>query len=84
MIYIFYRPNSEHEREVNEFAERLKRERIEPKMFSMDTREGAEKAKTYDLWEYPAVVATGQHETPLQTWTGKLPMLGDVTYFARQ
>lgn len=84
MIYILYRPNSEHERKVNELKDRLERRRIFPELVDVDSRTGIAKVQTYAIMQYPAVLAVRDTDgQPIQTWSGHLPTVSDVEFFAR-
>lgn len=84
MIYILYRPNSEHERKVAELKERLERRRINPELVDVDSREGAAKVQAYGIMQYPAVLAVRDSDgQSIQTWSGHLPTVSDVEFFAR-
>lgn len=84
MVSIFYRPNSEHERDVKGFKKMLKEEDkdVEVELVDVNSRSGSSKAQVYDLWGYPAVVAAGPGGKVLQTWERNLPTVSDVLYYA--
>ncbi len=83
MIYILYRPNSEHEREVLEFKRLLEKRNIKPEMVDVDKPEGISKVKTYGIMQYPSILAVRSHSGEmLQMWSGLLPTISDVEYYA--
>lgn len=81
-VLILYRPNSEHEREVDDFARDFKREHDAGKkleLLSVDTRDGAATANIYDVLQFPAVLALADDGSVLQSWAGTpLPLMNDV------
>lgn len=84
MVYILYRPRSEHARHVDELKERLERRQISPELIDVDSRSGMTKAQTYGIMQYPAVLAVRDTDgQPIQTWSGHLPTISDVEFFAR-
>lgn len=84
MIYILYRSRSEHERPVSEFQRRLEGRRLSPKMLDVESREGSSKSQSYNIMQYPAVLAVRDTDgQAIQTWSGTLPTVSDVEYFAR-
>jgi hypothetical protein len=82
MITILYRPNSEHERQVIEFQRRLEQNRVEAKLIDVDSRDGIATASLYDVMRYPAVLALEIDGRPIQTWSGELPLIEEVSYYA--
>lgn len=84
MVTILYRPHSEHARQVTRFKEELERKGIELELVEVDSKQGAHLVSLYDTVRYPAVIVTTPDGSPLQTYSGKLPTISDVTYFARQ
>lgn len=84
-VMAFYRPNSEHERQVTDYARDLNRTTgHELKLVDLDTPEGADLARLYDVTRYPAIVATRQDGQLLQLWQDEfLPTINEVTaYFS--
>jgi hypothetical protein len=81
-VLILYRPNSEHERDVETFAREFQREHNVGKkleLLSMNTRDGAATASIYDIFQFPAVMALADDGSVLQSWVGTpLPLMNDV------
>ena len=77
---ILYHPQSESARRVEEYVhdfERLHSTTIE--LVSLETKEGAELAKLYDIVQYPAVLAMRDDGELLQHWQGEqLPLMDEV------
>lgn len=83
-VVIVYRRESEHGRRVEEFIHEFKRLHpgvvVEEK--SLDTREGAELAKLYDVINPPGVLALRNDGTVLNTWQGEvLPLMNEVASY---
>jgi hypothetical protein len=81
---VVYKPNSEHARTVEDYLRDFTRqtgkqlETIDP-----ETRDGADLCRTYDIVEYPSVLALSD-DSHLQTmWRGlPLPTINEVSYYA--
>jgi ABC-type uncharacterized transport system substrate-binding protein len=82
MISILYRPNSEHESKVQEYINRLKKNNIEVEVVDVDTREGVATATLYDVVEYPAVLAIEMDGRVIQSWSGQLPLIEEISYYS--
>lgn len=80
---IFYRPNSEHERMVEEYAHDFTRHTgKELPIVSVNTPEGADLAQLYDVMSFPSIVATDDEGKVLQEWSGEmLPRFDEVSYY---
>lgn len=49
-----------------------------------DTRDGGDFCRTYDIVEYPTIVALSDDGAVLASWPGKqLPLFDEVSYWAR-
>lgn len=83
---ILYRPNSDHERAVLEYARDFHHETgRELELISTETKEGADKARLYDIVRYPAVVATANDGRMLQMWQEDLlPLRNEVAAYLTQ
>lgn len=84
-VLILYRPNSEHERRVLDYARDVKRTTgHDLELVSLDSREGADQAKLYDATRYPAVLALRDDGEMLQLWQDELlPTINEVSaYFS--
>lgn len=85
-LLILYRPNSEHERTVDTFVRDFQRQHEvgkEIELISVDTREGVEIAKVYDILEYPAILALADDGSALHVWTGiPMPLMNEVAGYA--
>ena len=80
--FILYRPNSEHDTKVNDFVRDFTRfTQNDIDLVSLDTVEGADKARLYDITQYPAVVATDENGVLQRLWQGDLPLINELSYF---
>lgn len=83
---ILYRPNSEHATEVetylHDFQSQIPPE-ITQQTISLDTREGADLARLFDIVQYPAMMVVTDDMAPLKIWSGPmLPIKNEVaSYF---
>lgn len=82
-VYLFYRPDSEHEQLVNVFAHDFARETGKSlDLINVDTIEGSEKAQLYDVMSFPAIVAASDEGIMQQIWQGEmLPTINEVSYY---
>ncbi len=81
---IIYHPNSEHSRAVEDYITDFKRSRgLEIGLVSLETREGADLAKLYDLVQYPALVVLRDDSQLIKFWSGlPLPLMDEVAGYA--
>lgn len=84
-VLILYRPNSEHARKVEEFMRDFKHQgpdrRVET--VSLDTPDGANKAKIYDIVSYPAFLALKDDGQLLKAWQGEQwPLMNELAFYA--
>ncbi len=79
-VIMLYHPVSEHARRVEEFAkdfERIHHHDIE--LISLETPEGANLAKVYDIVQYPGIVITQDDGAHMKQWEGDtLPLMTEV------
>lgn len=85
-VFVLYRPNSEHDSQIQAYAreaERVTGHKLS--LISLNTPEGADKAKLYDAVRYPAIVATKDDGQLLMLWQDEmLPTINEVAaYFSR-
>ena len=81
-----YRPNSEHERGIIELnRELLRRINKELELVSIDTVEGDNLARVYDVTQYPAVIVTDSGGVMQRSWMeGSLPLINELSYYMQQ
>lgn len=84
-VSILYRPNSESERSVSTFQRDYQlRTGNSVELVSLDTPEGDNLAKIYDVTRYPAVLVMSDDGGLQQLWQGEpLPLINDVSGYAR-
>ena len=83
-VVMMYRALSEHRRPVEDFLYEFERrtgkviETLDP-----DSREGTDFARTYDIVEYPTMIAMSEDGQMQSMWRGlPLPTLSEVSYYA--
>ena len=81
--FVVYKDESDHARAVITFLVDFRRqtgriiESVDP-----ETREGASLCRTYDIVEYPSVVALDDSGVLLHLWRGlPLPTISEVSYY---
>lgn len=82
-VLVLYRPESEHASAVESFLRDLERRHVlaseQLNILNLDSREGAEAAKLYDVVEYPAILAVDDFGSIIRSWQGEhLPLLDDI------
>ena len=84
-VFILYRPNSEHERLVTDFVRDFtQRTQNEIELISLDTVEGSDKARLYDVVRYPAVLAVNEAGVIQKLWQGEVPLINELSYFTHE
>jgi hypothetical protein len=85
-VVVLYHPKSEQEGKVLDFKadfKRLKGRELE--LMSLETVQGAEAAKLYDITRYPAVLAMADDGQLQKAWQGEeLPMMNELEYYTIQ
>ncbi len=85
-ITILYRPNTDHQRAVLDFERNFNRQTgRDIDLLSLDTRDGADMARLYDIMQYPAIVARADDGVLQKVWQGEqLPLINEVLFYARE
>lgn len=85
-ICILYHPQSDHARRVEDFAHDIFRQHnVTSELVSLESREGAEMARLYDITQYPAIIALRDNGQVAETWVGEqLPLMNDVAAYANE
>lgn len=80
---LLYRPNSEHERLVLDYLRDVKMQTgKELPTMDVDSPEGSELCRLYDIMEYPAILVRDDNGKLITTWVGQtLPRIGEVSYY---
>jgi len=86
-VLILYRPDSEFAREVETYAQDLKRVhgdalgRID--LVSVNSRDGASTASLYDIMEYPSILVLADDGSLVNNWNGTpLPLMDEIAGYA--
>jgi len=84
--YVFYRSNTEDEKDLRDFLHNLKLEGEEDsvKLKDINTRDGDADAKLYGVDRYPTVVTVANDGQMIRTWDGTLPLVRELTFYLRQ
>lgn len=82
-VVILYRPNSEHDTMVQSYLREYRaRTGKDIELVSLDTREGADMARVYDVVDYPGVLAIENDGHLQHMWQGKtLPLIDELSYY---
>jgi hypothetical protein len=78
--FILYHPNAEFARRVETYAQDFLRQRgSDIELVSLDTPNGANIARVYDIVQYPALLVTTDDGSLLKNWQGeRLPLMDEV------
>lgn len=80
---LLYRPNTDYERTVLDYVRDFKMQTGKdlPTM-DVDSPEGSEICKIYDIVQFPAILVTDNDGKYLNLWVGEtLPQIGEVSYY---
>ena len=88
-VAVLYHPKSEHEGRVLDYARDYKAlhrdQQREMELISLETKEGAEMAKLYDVVRYPAVLAIAKDGSLQKLWQDEyLPLLRELDYYFQE
>lgn len=84
-VKILYRSKSEHGTGVEAFArDLLNQQQVKAELIEIDSKQGAELARLYDVVSYPSVIAATDSGELLQMWRDNLPLMNEVAYYANQ
>ncbi|MBI2285551.1 hypothetical protein HYU82_01865 [Candidatus Saccharibacteria bacterium] len=80
---ILYHPRSEHEGTVQEYVHDFKRFKGKDlEMVSLETREGADLARLYDVVRYPAIIVIGPDGVLQKIWEAPImPLMDEVSSY---
>lgn len=78
--FILYRPQSEFARPVEEYIREFESRRGKSiELVSLDTMEGSDMARLYDIVQYPALLVIRDDGQILKAWQGtRLPLMDEV------
>src|SRR5687767_3609646 len=79
---ILYRPNSEHATQVESYIRDFKRQTgHDLQTLDVDSPEGVEKCRVYDIVEYPTIVATDDQGHIQNMWRGtNFPLISELSF----
>jgi hypothetical protein len=82
---ILYHPDSEFSRSVEEYAAYFKRfHSQELELLSLETVEGSEAAKLYDILEYPSLLVIRETGEVMKVWQGtSMPLMDEVAAYLK-
>ena len=86
-IIVLYHPASDHGRTVEEYVHEFmfRNPEVDLQAISVDTRDGADKAKVYDVIAYPSMLAIREDSSLAHAWQGlPLPLMNEVAYYTFQ
>ena len=86
-VKIFYKPNSEQARRVDEFVRDFGKQYPDLKLnlVNPDDVQGSHEAELYDVMQYPTILALSNDGATLQRWdSGMMPLMSEVAYYANQ
>ncbi|AHB42376.1 hypothetical protein RAAC3_TM7C00001G0530 [Candidatus Saccharibacteria bacterium RAAC3_TM7_1] len=80
---VIYRAESEHARAVEEYLDNFKRQTgRELETLDPDSKEGRQFCETYDILEYPSILALSDDGHMQNLWRGlPLPTINEVSYY---
>ncbi len=86
-IVVLYRPNSEHDTQINSFIREFSSRASDvkqPEMISIDTRDGWSIASLYDVIQYPAILVLKDDGQLQKSFEGsQLPLVNEVISYLR-
>lgn len=85
-VAVIFKVESDHYREVADYLRDFTRQTgYEIEEVNPDSRDGAAFCRTYDIVEYPTIVALDHSGRVQNTWRGRpLPQISQVGYYAQQ
>lgn len=84
-VVILYRPNSEHDTRVQSLVRDYEHQTGKHlELLSLDTRDGADKARLWDIVQYPALVALDDQGQVLKVWQDEqFPLMNEISWYDR-
>ncbi|HWZ65356.1 MAG TPA: hypothetical protein VNX65_01000 [Patescibacteria group bacterium] len=79
---ILFRPNSEHARRVQDYLRDFERQTGKKIMqMDVDSVEGIDTCRLYDIVSYPAILATDNEGHIQQIWQDNFPTISELSYY---
>jgi hypothetical protein len=84
-VTVIYKDNSDHARAVIDYLRDFKRQTgRDLEIIDPDTAGGADFCRTYDIVEYPTIVAFSDDGILQNVWRGQpLPTISEVSYYVQ-
>jgi hypothetical protein len=84
-VYILYRPKSEHSTKVTDYLHDFVRAHPAHaiRVLDIDSKEGTNMARLYDIIQYPGVIALTEDGQLLRSWQGDLPLINELGYYTQ-
>ena len=83
-VICIYRDNQDYTRSVTDWIENVRRQ-TGHEVESMNPDENVEFCRTYDIVEYPTIIALDNQGSVLNLWRGRsLPLIDEVLYYIIQ
>lgn len=80
-VVCVYRDNEDYTRSVTEFIENIRRQ-TGHEVESLNPDENPEFCRTYDIVEYPTIIALDNQGSVLNLWRGRdLPLIDEVLFY---
>lgn len=80
-VVCIYRDNQDYSRSVDEWLENIRRQ-TGRKLETMDPDQNPSFCETYDIVEYPTILALGERGEVRASWRGRnLPLINEVLYY---
>ena len=80
-VICIYRDNQDYTRSVTEWLESFHRQ-TGKELETMDPDKDANFCQTYDIVEYPTIIALDNRGAVAEIWRGRtLPLINDVSYY---
>lgn len=82
-VLVIYKDQADYTRTVLEFLRDFEHQTgHELETLDPDTAEGSQFCETYDIVEYPTIIATSDDSVMQKTWRGiPLPTINEVSYY---
>ncbi|MCY3804542.1 MAG: hypothetical protein OXF85_01590 [Candidatus Saccharibacteria bacterium] len=69
---------------IDTFLKLLDRHKSKLQVINVDSRQGDQLSRLYDLMDYPSVVVVRDDGVQVESWQGKLPYLEDLNPYLQQ
>lgn len=82
-MVMLYHLESDHNRAVQEFVHDIKQiKNTDVELLSLETRDGADMARLYDIVHYPALLAVSDNGDLIKNWEGlPLPLMDEAASY---